>query len=237
MSASAVEKSRPTTLPEDAASALRRDPPPAHRSAERHTFGDGSFIGRRDEQLGVLTSAGALATLAGVAPGVAVAGITTITTTQEYSGTASSQGTTASFDVLFTPVQNATDLVSISAGSVYTGEASALTIEVIRADDSTIIVSGPISIMDFFQTVPLSDITNNEFTDFSEQEIKGLRFSIENIAGFGETGYPSITLPVGTDFLISSVPEPGAGVMLVCSLAAVLISRSFTRLVPAHPRR
>ena len=227
----------PRVPPHDATSDSHGGSAPCRRSTNWTRCTGDPRSGRRDEQRGVLTTAGALATLAGVAPGVAVAGITTITTTQEYSGTASSQGTTASFDVLFTPVQNATDLVSISAGSVYTGEASALTIEVIRADDSTIIVSGPISIMDFFQTVPLSDITNNEFTDFSEQEIKGLRFSIENIAGFGETGYPSITLPVGTDFLISSVPEPGAGVMLVCSLAAVLISRSFTRLVPAHPRR
>ena len=236
MPASAVEKSRPTSPPEDAASALRRDPPLALRSAERPTFGDGSFTGRRDEKRGALTAAGWLAALSGAGPAAAKAGITTITTTQQYATTMSSSDTTASFDVLFTPVENATDLVSISAGSVYTGEGAVLTIQGIASDNTTVTLfdSGTSGFLPFFQTDPLSTITNDTFTDFSAREIKGLRFTLEQFNPFLK---PSLTLPVGTDFVISSVPEPGTGVMLACSLAAVLISRRFTRLMPAHLRR
>lgn len=196
-----------------------------------------SLPGTRNEKRVAPAVAGALAAVSAASPGAAKAEITTITTTQQYSGTASPQGTTASFDVLFTPVQNATDLVSISAGSVYTGEAASLTIQAIASDDSPLTLFGPYSINDFFQTVPLSTITNNAFTDFSAQDIKGLRFSIQNFAGFGPTGFPSITLPVGTDFVISTVPEPGAGVLLACSMAAVLMTRGFTRFVPTRRGR
>ena len=58
---------------------------------------------------------------------------------------------------------------------------------------------------------------------------QGLRFSIQNFAGFDPTGFPSITLPVGTDFVFAVVPEPVAGVLLACSLAAVLITRRFRK--------
>jgi hypothetical protein len=77
---------------------------------------------------------------------------------------------------------NATDLVSISAGSVYTGEASSLTIQAIASDDSPLTLFGPYFINDLFQTVPLSTITNNAFTDFSAQDIKGLGSSGLSVA-------------------------------------------------------
>jgi hypothetical protein len=96
---------------------------------------------------------------------------------------------------------------------------------------------GPYSINDFFQTVPLSTITNNAFTDFSAQDIKGLRFSIQNIAGFGPSGFPSLTLPVGTELVFSAVPEPAAAMLLGCGLAAVLIGRRFRKLRSAASAR
>jgi hypothetical protein len=193
--------------------------------------------GQRGEKRAVTAAAGLLAAVSGGSPGSAMAELVTVTTTQQYSGTASPQGTTASFDVLFTPVQNATDLVSISAGSVYTGESASLTIQAIASDDSPLTLFGPYSMNDFFQTVPLSTITNNAFTDFSAQDIKGLRFSIQNFAGFGPTGFPSITLPVGTEFQFVAVPEPAAAMLLGCGLAAVLIGRRFRKLRSAVSAR
>ena len=193
--------------------------------------------GRRDDNRAVTAAAGLLAAVSGASPGSVMAELVTVTTTQQYSGTASPQGTTASFDVLFTPVQNATDLVSISAGSVYTGESASLTIQAIASDDSPLTLFGPYSMNDFFQTVPLSTITNNAFTDFSAQDIKGLRFSIINFAGFAPSGFPSITLPVGTEFQFVAVPEPAAAMLLGCGLAAVLIGRRFRKLRSAVSAR
>jgi len=193
--------------------------------------------GRRDDNRAVTAAAGLLAAVSGASPGSVMAELVTVTTTQQYATPImSSSDTTASFDVLFTPVENATDLVSISAGSVYTGEGAVLTIQGIASDDTTVTLfdSGTSGFLPFFQTDPLSTITNDTFTDFSAREIKGLRFTLEQFNPFLK---PSLTLPVGTDFVISSVPEPGTGVMLACSLAAVLISRRFTRLMPAHLRR
>ena len=107
--------------------------------------------GQPDAKRALTGAAGLLAAVSGASPGSAMAELVTVTTTQQYSGTASPQGTTASFDVLFTPVQNATDLVSISAGSVYTGESASLTIQAIASDDSPLTLFGPYFINNFFR--------------------------------------------------------------------------------------
>jgi hypothetical protein len=177
----------------------------------------------------VTAAAGLLAAVSGASPGSVMAELVTVTTTQQYATPImSSSDTTASFDVLFTPVENATDLVSISAGSVYTGEGAILTIQGIASDDTTVTLfdSGTSGYLDFFQTEPLSTITNNTFTDFSAREIKGLRFTLEQLNPFAK---PSLTLPVGTEFVFAAVPEPVAGVLLGCGLAAVLITRRFRK--------
>lgn len=186
-----------------------------------------SLPGRRDEKRATLAAAGWLAALSAASPGSVVAGITTVTTTQQYGPTP------LSYDVLFTPVESATDLVSISAGSVYTGEAGFLTIKAIASDDTLVNLFPQTSLNPWFSTVSLSSVTNNTFTDFAAHDIKGLRFTLSNASGL----QPSLTLPLGTEFVIATVPEPGAGVLLACSLAAVLVSRGFTRFVPTRRTR
>lgn len=171
-----------------------------------------------------LAAAGMLAAVSGSA----VAGTITVTTTQQYGPTP------LSYDVLFTPVENATDLVSISAGSVYTGEGPSFTIQAIGSDDTTVNLFYDPFNPDFFQEVSLDSITNNTFADFSAREIKGLRFTL---AQPNPGLQPSLTLPVGTEFVFSVVPEPAAGVLLGCGLAAVMIGRRFAKFRSAASSR
>jgi hypothetical protein len=179
----------------------------------------------RNKKRAAVASAGLLSTVAGTGTGAAVAEIVTVTTTQQYGPTP------MSYDVLFTPVQSATDLVSISDGSVYTGEAASIAIKAITTNDTTIDLF-PTTFMPAFQTKSLVSITNNAYADFAPQDIKGLRFTLSFFAV-----EPSLTLPTGTQFAIAAVPEPGTGLMLACGLAAVLIGRRFTKGVSAKPKR
>jgi hypothetical protein len=177
--------------------------------------------GQRGEKRAVTAAAGLLAAFAGANQGSATAELVTVTTTQQYGPTP------LSYDVLFTPIENATDLVSISAGSVYTGEGPSFTIQAIGSDDTTTDLFFDPFNPDFFQNVSLASITNNTFTDFSAREIKGLRFTL---AQPNPGPQPSLTLPVGTELVFSAVPEPAAAMLLGCGLAAVLIGRRFRKL-------
>ena len=95
-------------------------------------------------------------------------------------------GTPLSLDVFFTPVESVTDLVSISAGSVYTGEAASLMIQAIASDDAIYGLFPSTFLSDFFQTKTLASITNNTFTDFaSPHDSKGLRFTWSTSLGSG----------------------------------------------------
>lgn len=184
--------------------------------------------GRRDDNRAVTAAAGLLAAVSGASPGSVLAELVTVTTTQQYGPTP------LSYDVLFTPIADATDLVSISAGSVYTGEGPSFTIQAIGSDDTTVDLFFDPFNSDFFQTVPLASITNNTFTDFSAREIKGLRFTL---AQPNPGPRPSLTLPVGTELVFSAVPEPAAAMLLGCGLAAVLIGRRFRKLRSAVSAR
>jgi hypothetical protein len=197
---------------------------PSQPAATGVTGTDGRCRRRRDEKRVARAAAKLLATVSGVVPGAAVAAIATVTTTQQYGPSSST------FDVLFTPVESATDLVSISAGSVYTGEAAQLTIEAIASDDTILPLFADPNMNPWFTTAPLSSVTNNTFADFSAHDIKGLRFTVGNFSG----PQPTLTLPVGTDFVFTAVPEPGVGLMLACSLAAALIGRRFTKQLSAR---
>jgi len=172
-------------------------------------------------------AAGLLAAVSESGVRSAVAETITVTTTQQYGPTP------LSYDVLFTPIADATDLVSISAGSVYTGEGPSFTIQAIGSDDTTVDLFFDPFNYDFFQTVSLASITNNTFTDFSAREIKGLRFTLAQPFG----PQPSLTLPVGTELVFSAVPEPAAAVLLGCGLAAVLIGRKLRNLRAAASAR
>jgi hypothetical protein len=175
---------------------------------------------QRGEKRVATAAAGLMASVAGANSGSATAEIVTVSTTQQYGPTP------LSYDVLFAPIENAVDLVSISAGSVYTGEGPSFTIEAIASDDTTVSLFFDPFNPDFFNTVSLASITNNTFIDFSAREIKGLRFTLDQPnPGPG----PSLTLPIGTEFVFSAVPEPAAAVLLGCGLAAVLIGRRFRK--------
>ena len=82
-----------------------------------------------------------------------------------------------SVDVLFTPVSGATDLVSISTGSVETGEGGTLTISAITVYDQTVEFYSEI-FPAYFSSRPLDSLTSNDFSAFPEADVKGLRLSV-----------------------------------------------------------
>ena len=88
--------------------------------------------GQPDAKRALTGAAGLLAAVSDAGVRSAVAETVTVTTTTQYGPTP------LSYDVLFTPIADATDLVSISAGSVYTGEGPSFTIQAIGSDDTTV---------------------------------------------------------------------------------------------------
>lgn len=107
-----------------------------------------------------------------------------------------------SFDVLFDPVADASQLVSISAGSVYTDEGGSMVISAILDNDSIVQLFSTPS-LGFFSTDSLAFFTGNTFTAFSSPvTVKGLRF----LTVLQQTSNPVVTLPVGTTFTFT-VPE------------------------------
>ena len=86
------------------------------------------------------------------------------------------QTASSNFDVLFSsPISSVSDLVSISDGSVYTGEGATLSISAILTNDQVVEIFSKFPSP--FQNVTLSSFTGNVFTDFATpQSIKALRF-------------------------------------------------------------
>ena len=126
----------------------------------------------------------------------------------------------SSFDLMFENVTSAKDLVSISNGTVVTGEGVSLTISAIKTDDQVInLYSGSSGCC---ATIPLSDLTSNNYTAFPESDIKGLRFSA---SGQGSMAI----IPAGTVLAFLAVPEPGTALLLGLGFAA-LSSRPVRRL-------
>ena len=122
-------------------------------------------------------------------------------------------------NLLFDPVFSATDLVSISDGSVKTGEGWGVEIKAIKTDDSMITIHerSPIS----GGEIPLKDATSNGFSGFPESDIKGLFFDAGPLSGIG------ITLPVGTILTFAVIPEPATA--LVMGLGLLVFSSSQLR--------
>lgn len=123
------------------------------------------------------------------------------------------QTASSSFDTMFTTLTSVEQLVSISDGSVNTGEGSTMTINAILEDNSLVEIfrkSISPSPPQMFQSVSLQSLTLNTFTPLSTpQNVKGLRF--------GFTGFPAgnLTLPALTVLTFSVVPEPAAAVMMM----------------------
>ena len=121
----------------------------------------------------------------------------------------------ASYDLMFETVTSAKDLVSISQGSVFTGEGYSLTISAIKTDDQVIELYHD-DIVSYFQTVQLNELTKNDYSEFPESDVKGLRIST---SGFAIP--PSVTIPATTVLAFLAVPEPGTALLLGLSFAAL----------------
>jgi len=135
------------------------------------------------------------------------------TTAISYSG--------ANFDVLFDTVTDATQLVSISAGSVYTGESAGFDISAIFSDNQTqSLFSGPL--YPILSTVPLSDVTGNSFTAFDvPKDVVGLRFHTTYV--YAAT--PNYSLPIPTTLTFAAVPEPSSALLLACGMVLLVACR------------
>lgn len=139
--------------------------------------------------------------------------------------------TGGSFDVLFgTPVLDATDLVSISDGSVFTGEAGAFVISAILTDDQAVpLFSYTTPFADWSKNFTLAAITGNNFTDFvTPSPVKGLRFSATNSNPGPD---PTITLPAAIA-AFTVVPEPTIAVCLAAGILLLGMMRWRTAGVP-----
>lgn len=130
------------------------------------------------------------------------------TTTTSQSG--------ESLDVLFAPVADATELVSISDGSVYTGEGFNLVVSAITDGNQIIPLTSPTN-YPHGTTRSLLEMTQNLFTAFPEQTITGIRFSMT-----GGSGYlPLVSIPIGTDFTFTTIPEPQTALLIGLGLWAL----------------
>ncbi len=118
------------------------------------------------------------------------------------------QSASSSFDILFTtPILDATQLVSISDGAVFTGEGATLIISAIFTDNQTQQVFSQFQ-SNYLQNKTLSSVTGNTFTAFSlPKDVKGLRFLAN--------GFPpgTITIPSSTVATFNVVPEPTSAIL------------------------
>lgn len=124
----------------------------------------------------------------------------------EFRTTTTSQSG-ASLDVLFAPVPDATELVSVSDGSVFTGEGGSLVVSVITDENQIIPLTASIP-GGFFNTLSLFDMTQDDFTAFPAKTITGIRFTM---AGFDSR---SVTIPSGTLFTFTTIPEPQTALLI-----------------------
>jgi hypothetical protein len=140
--------------------------------------------------------------------------------TLEVVGTGAGAATGV-LDVLFDPVDDVSQIVSISAGSVATHEGGSMVISAILSNDSLVQLFSTTS-TGFFSTNSLASITGNTFTAFvSPVTVKGLRFStVKN-----QTTAPVVTLPSGASFTFA-VPETSTALLSIFGLGLVAMRRS-----------
>ena len=144
---------------------------------------------------------------AGAALLVSHGGSETASAATDFRTTTSSQSG-ESIDVLFAPVADATELVSVSDGSVFTGEGASLVVSAITDGNQIIPLTGSIS-GGFAVTQSLFDMTLDDFTAFPAQAIKGIRFSMAGVSGC----CGSVTIPSGTLFTFT-IPEPQTALLV-----------------------
>jgi hypothetical protein len=127
---------------------------------------------------------------------------------------------TGILDVLFDPIDDVSQLVSISAGSVATNEGGSMVISAILSNDSTVQLFSTSS-TGFFSTNSLASITGNTFTSLSPATVKGLRFATTMSAATA----PVVTLPIGTTFTFN-IPETSTALLSIFGLGMVAMRRT-----------
>lgn len=134
----------------------------------------------------------------------------------------------ADYQVFFPEVVDATELVSISAGTVNTGEFGSMVISAIYEDENNVdqyfqIFSSGNFGFPFFATNPLSNYTGNNFTPFDVPlDIKGLRIESSGAPNQSAT----LLLPAGTLLTFAVVPEPTATTLIFSALLLVAFRRN-----------
>jgi hypothetical protein len=108
---------------------------------------------------------------------------------------------------IFPDVQNADALLSISGGTLSGGEAASFTLSV-RYDNSSLQSIYSQNWNGFGVGYALNNIPSQSFT---LGNINGLVFNLANSG----VGTPQLTIPAGTVFSFSIVPEPASGALLV----------------------
>ena len=128
------------------------------------------------------------------------------------------QAASSNFDLLFTtPLTSVQQLVSISTGSVNTGEGATMTISGILPDNSLVQLFSKVSSP--FQNVSLFTITGDVFTPFPiPQTVKGLRFTSTGPAALGTFAFPALTV-----LTFAVVPEPAAAIMMLLGVVFLAV--------------
>jgi hypothetical protein len=133
------------------------------------------------------------------------------------------QTASSDFSVMFTTLTNVQQLVTISQGSVNTGEGAAFTISAILPNDQlvTLFQSGTVSA---FQDITLAALTNNTFTAFgTPTDIKGLKFFSYKVGSSGFAG--TVSFGSGTQLTFDVIPEPSAFAGLALGAAGFAFAR------------
>ncbi|MCW1923307.1 PEP-CTERM sorting domain-containing protein [Luteolibacter arcticus] len=138
--------------------------------------------------------------------------------------TAGPQAASSDFEVIFsTTLTGVEQLVTISQGSVYTGEGAAFTISAILPGNQlvTLFQSGTVSA---FLDITLAALTNNTFTAFgTPTDLLGLRFVSYKVGAFGAPG--TVSFPGGTNLTFNVVPELSTSVGLALGAAGFAFAR------------
>jgi hypothetical protein len=124
-------------------------------------------------------------------------------------------------DLLFDPIADAFDLVSVGAGSISTNEGGGFNISVIYVDDTTASVAD-ISLSQF-DSKSFSSIPDATLLPFTMGDVKGLRFSYKLGSG-GSGSFLNFNVPSSTAVTfdtIAAVPVPASLALLPLGVLAL----------------
>jgi len=166
-----------------------------------------------------------------LAHGTAVEAVPLVLTTNSLSATAatatfasgfSQQYASGSYYFAFdTPIDDASALTSISAGSLSGGEAGTFTLSVKFVGGS----SASLFSSSYGYTYSTISFSGQSFQPFSTGSISGLTFNIQNQSGGGEL--PTLTMPANSVYTFAiapAVPEPSSVLLMLTGGAAGLLS-------------